>query len=194
MKVSAAILAALANLATAKFMKGQGTPDGTSAGVNGASSYCDQYDTNAKALCIKYCYAQDCYLGEGASVPGQVCSSMKEDFIEATGEMDFPCERPCPCWSKVPEGLPFCQASTDGTFIFISDDEFGFLSQEAYAVSTFNNPICLSGGLAGSTDGEAVFVGGIITDAQAETCRSIITASYDESQCTPLEGPRNLRH
>ena len=205
MKFSSAIFAICAAPALAqdklwRFFNGKGTPDGQSAGVNGFSSYCNQYDTKGKAFCNQFCYAQDCHLGDEATVSQDVCDATKAAFIEATGEADLPCERPCPCWDQVPAGLAYCQFTNDGVFLSISDDVFGTTSQESYVVNIFNGAQCFTGGLAGplDKDGVPIPIGGTITAEQADNCKSIILDSYDlndPSQCTlPVFLQRNLRH
>lgn len=199
MKLQAATFALLVNLATVvakdNFLNG-GTPDGRNAGINALASYCEQYDNPAESLCSRYCYAQDCFLGDGAVVPQSVCEKTKEKFIELTGETEFPCERPCPCFSEVPAGLPFCQVAPDQSFISVSDGIVGPESSVIFALTTAPRTTCSS---LGFVNGEVTIQGGIITEAQAEACANLILASYDindPSQCTvlPLPPPqRNLR-
>jgi len=124
MKLTNAAVFLLSTVTTASaqnyFFSGRGTPDGLTAGANGFTSICDGFEGKAKAQCSNYCYAMDCYLNEGATVPAEVCDGVLERFVEATeGELP-PCINPCPCFDA--EDLTeneenFCLEYDDGPLL-----------------------------------------------------------------------------
>jgi hypothetical protein len=105
---------------------GQGTPDGLSPGNLGDFNLCNAYQGNVKALCTRYCYAQDCYLTDsGTKVPNKVCNKVYSDFVAATG-VEPPCTKPCPCYDAATfAGKTWYCGSYGPASLFVSDQNGG---------------------------------------------------------------------
>jgi hypothetical protein len=149
-------------------------------------SLCDQYTGRAKALCNRYCYAQDCYSPDISVVPSAVCNRAYADFVALTGE-EPGCVKPCPCFdASTFANEPFyCESFAEGS-LFLSNnpnvDELGTVYAFALTVDFRRCDLGVDTvGNGNFEDYEVTFAA--LSQTQADTCLSILLASG----CQPFE-------